>query len=73
MSRNLIVYKVEYRNPSDPWDYHSRKKFVKTKRIVMTLSEYDDSGDRWKNHRWIKRQFRKQMGDKYYIDRVTKA
>ena len=74
MSRNLIVYKVEYRNPSDPWDYHSRKKFVKTKRIVMPLSEYDDSGDRWKNHRWIKRQFRKQMmGDKYYIDRVTKA
>jgi hypothetical protein len=73
MSRNLIVYKVEYRNPSDPWDYHSRKKFVKTKRIIMPLSEYDNSGDRWKNHRWIKRQFRKQMSDKYYIDRVTKA
>ena len=73
MSRNLIVYKVEYRNPSDPWDYHSRKKFVKTKRIVMPLSEYDDSGGRWQNHRWIKQQFKKQMGDKYYIDRVTKA
>jgi len=73
MSRNLIVYKVEYRNPSDPWDYHSRKKFVKTKRMVMTPDEVDQTDGYWSNHRNVKRKFKKQMGDKYYIDRVTKA
>ena len=40
MNRNLIVYKVEYRNPSDPW---SRGKFIKTKRIVMTPDEVDQT------------------------------
>ncbi len=52
--RNLIIYKVEYRLNSDPWD---RDKFIKTKRIVMPLSEYDNSGGRYHNHSWIKKNF----------------
>jgi hypothetical protein len=77
MSRNLIVYKVEYRLNSDPWD---RDKFIKTKRIVMPLSAYDDSGSRWQNHSWIKKEFRKQMenndsygNSRYSIWRINKA
>jgi hypothetical protein len=77
MSRNLIVYKVEYRLNSDPWD---RDKFIKTKRIVMPLSEYDDSGCRYHNHTWIKKEFRKQMenndsygNSRYSIWRINKA
>ena len=69
MSRNLIVYKVEYRNPSDPWDYNSRKKFVKTKRMVMTPDEVNQTYGYWRNHRNVERKFFKQMdniiGDNY--------
>ena len=70
MSRNLIIYKVEYRLRSDPWE---RGKHIKTKRIVMTPDEVDQTDGYWSNHRNVKRKFKKQMGDKYYIDRVTKA
>ena len=74
MSRNLIVYKVEYSLKSDPWDWNNNnKKFVKTKRMVMTPDEVDQTDGYWSNHRNVKRKFKKQMGDKYYIDRVTKA
>jgi hypothetical protein len=73
MSRNLIVYNVEYRNPSDPWSYHDRKKFVKTKRIVMTADEVDQTDGYWRNHSKVRSKFKKQMGDKYYIDRINKA
>ena len=74
MKRNLIVYKVEYNLKSDPWDWsNNSKKFVKTKRMVMTPDEVDQTDGYWSNHRNVKRKFKKQMGDKYYIDRVTKA
>ena len=73
MNRKLIVYKVEYRNPSDSWSYHDRKKFVKTKRIVMTADEVDQTDGYWQNHSKVRRKFKKQMGDKYYIDRINKA
>ena len=31
MSRNLIIYKVEYRLRSDPWDYSNVKSLLKLK------------------------------------------
>ena len=64
--RNLIVYKVQYRLRSDPWD---RDKFIKTKRIVMTPDEVNQTGGYWRNHRNVERKFFKQMdniiGDSY--------
>ena len=66
MSRNLIVYKVEYRLRSDPWD---NAKFIKTKRIIMTPDEVNQTGGYWRNHRNVERKFFKQMdsmeGDTY--------
>ena len=66
MSRNLIIYKVEYRLRSDPWE---KSKFVKTKRIVMTPDEVNQTDGYWRNHRNVERKFFKQMdniiGDSY--------
>ena len=73
MNRKLIVYKVEYRNPSDPWTYHDRKKFVKTKRIVMTADEVDQTDGYWRNHRNVRNKFYKQMGDNYSVWSIKKA
>tara|TARA_R110001583_G_scaffold506_1_gene4619 strand:+ start:621 stop:833 length:213 start_codon:yes stop_codon:yes gene_type:complete len=70
MSRNLIVYKVEYRNPSDPW---SEGKFIKIKRIVMTPDEVNQTDGYWRNHSHVKTKFKKQMGDNYQVWRITKA
>ena len=78
MSRNLIVYKVQYRNQSDPWE---RGKHIKTKRIVMTPDEVNQTGGYWRNHRNVERKFFKQMdhieGDtynsRYRIRRINKA
>jgi len=83
MSRNLIVYKVEYNLKSDPWDWsNNSKKFVKTKRMVMTPDEVDQKGGYWRNHRNVENKFFKQMeglddttysGNKYRIKSVRKA
>ena len=83
MSRNLIVYKVEYSLKSDPWDWNNNsKKFVKTKRMVMTPDEVDQKGGYWRNHRNVENKFFKQMeglddttysGNKYIIKSVRKA
>jgi len=70
MSRNLIVYKVEYRNQSDPW---CGRKFIKTKRIVMTPDEVDQTDGYWRNHRNVRNKFYKQMGDNYSVWSVKKA
>ena len=70
MSRNLIIYKVEYRLRSDPWE---RGKHIKTKRIVMTPDEVNQTDGYWRNHSNVRSKFKKQMGNKYYIERVTKA
>ena len=58
MSRNLIVYKVEYRNQSDPW---CGRKFIKTKRIVMTPDEVDQTDGYWRNHSRVSKKFFDQM------------
>ena len=82
MSRNLIVYKVEYNLKSDPWNWsNNSKKFVKTKRIVMTPEEVDQTDGYWRNHRNVERKFFKQMdgieGDtynsRYRVRRINKA
>ena len=83
MKRNLIVYKVEYNLKSDPWDWsNNSKKFVKTKRMVMTPDEVDQKGGYWRNHRNVENKFFKQMeglddttysGNKYRIKSVRKA
>ena len=80
MTRNLIVYKVDYVNRHE--DYNTQTgRFVRTKRIIMPLSEYDNSGSRYRNHNWVEKEFSKQMmgrenaywDSKYRVMRVRKA
>ena len=79
MKRNLIVYKVEYALKSDP--YNLNGKFIKTKRIVMTPDEVNQTGGYWRNHRNVEKKFAKQMmgikdgywDSKYRVMRVRKA
>jgi hypothetical protein len=83
MSRNLIIYKVQYVLKSDPWDWGSaNNKFIKIKRIVMTPEEVDQTDGYWRNHRNVENKFFKQMeglddttysGNKYRIKSVRKA
>ena len=78
MSRNLIIYKVEYRLRSDPWE---RGKHIKTKRIVMTPDEVNQTDGYWRNHRNVEKKFSIQMNGKedaywdckYRVIRTRKA
>ena len=81
MTRNLIVYKVEYVLRSDPW-HPGVGRFIKTKRIVMEPHEVPQKTGYWLNHNNVEKKFFKQMegkenttysGDKYRITRVRKA
>jgi len=80
MKRNLIVYKVDYVNTSEPYNYHTGK-FVRTKRIIMTPDEVDQTDGYWRNHRNVEKKFAKQMmgiedgywDSKYRVMRVRKA
>ncbi len=80
MKRNLIVYKVDYVNTKEDYSI-STGKFVRTKRIVMTPDEVDQTDGYWRNHRNVKKKFAKQMmgkenayyDDKYRVTRVRKA
>ena len=77
--KNLIVYKVDYANRHE--DYNIRTgKFIRIKRIIMPLSEYDNSGSRYRNHRWVEKEFSRQMNgtedywdNKWRVLRVRKA
>ena len=41
-------------------------KDVKRDHIVyMPESEYDTSGSRWKNHRWVERKIEAKLGERY--------
>ena len=41
-------------------------KDVKRDHIVyMPESEYDTSGSRWKNHRWVKKKIEAKLGERY--------
>ena len=80
MKRNLIVYKVDYVNRHE--DYNTQTgKFVRTKRIVMTPDEVNQTDGYWRNHSRVERKFDKQMNgnkeghcnSKYRIMRVRKA
>ena len=70
MKRNLIVYKVDYKLKSDPYN---EDRFTKTKRIVMTPDEVDQTDGYWRNHRNVRNKFYKQMGDNYSVWSVKKA
>jgi len=80
VKRNLIVYKVDYVNTKEDYSI-STGKFVRTKRIVMTPDEVDQTNGYWRNHRNVKKKFAKQMmgkenayyDDKYRVTRVRKA
>ena len=80
MKRNLIVYKVDYVNTSEPYNYRTGK-FVRTKRIVMTPDEVDQTDGYWRNHRNVEKKFSKQMNgsednywdNKWRVLRVRKA
>jgi hypothetical protein len=39
----------------------------------MTADEVDQTDGYWRNHSKVRSKFKKQMGDKYYIDRINKA
>lgn len=80
MKRNLIVYKVNYKLKSDPWDQN--KRYIKTKRIVMESYEVPQKTGYWLNHHNVEKKFFKQMegkenctysGDKYKVIKVRKA
>ena len=80
MKRNLIVYKVDYANRHE--DYSTTTgKFVRTKRIVMTPDEVDQTDGYWRNHRNVEKKFAMQMmgkedayyDSKYRVTRVRKA
>ncbi|BAQ88616.1 hypothetical protein [uncultured Mediterranean phage uvMED] len=79
MSRNLIVYKVDYKLVSDPY---REDRFIKTKRIVMLPHEVPQKTGYWLNHNNVEKKFFKQMegkenctycGDKYRVTKVRKA
>ena len=79
--KNLIVYKVDYVNTSEPYNYHTGK-FVRTKRIVMTPEEVNQTDGYCQNHSRVEKKFDKQMNGsenaswsdcKYRILRVRKA
>ena len=79
--RNLIVYKVDYANKDEDYNKHTGR-FVRTKRIVMTPDEVNQTGGYWRNHRNVEKKFDKQMNGsenaswsdcKYRILRVRKA
>jgi len=79
--RNLIVYKVDYVNRHE--DYNTQTgRFVRTKRIVMTPNEVNQTDGYWRNHSRVTKKFNKQMngsddsywyGAKYRVLRVRKA
>jgi len=80
MTRNLIVYKVDYVNRHE--DYNTQTgRFVRTKRIVMTPDEVNQTDGYWRNHRNVEKKFAKQMmgredaywDSKYRVMRVRKA
>jgi len=80
MKRNLIVYKVDYVNRHE--DYNTQTgRFVRTKRIVMTPDEVNQTDGYWRNHRNVEKKFAKQMmgredaywDSKYRVMRVRKA
>jgi hypothetical protein len=81
MKRNLIVYKVDYVNRHE--DYNTQTgRFVRTKRIIMTPDEVNQTDGYWQNHGNVERKFFKQMeglenttysSEKYRITRVRKA
>ncbi len=79
--KNLIVYKVDYANRHD--DYNTTTgRFVRTKRIVMTPEEVNQTDGYCQNHSRVEKKFDKQMNGsenaswsdcKYRILRVRKA
>ena len=78
--KNLIVYKVDYANKDEDYDT-TTGRFVKTKRIVMTPDEVDQTDGYWRNHRNVEKKFSKQMNgsednywdNKWRVLRVRKA
>ena len=80
MKRNLIVYKVDYVNTNEDYNKHTGR-FVRTKRIVMTPDEVDQTDGYWRNHKNVEKKFSKQMNgsednywdNKWRVLRVRKA
>jgi hypothetical protein len=79
MKRNLIVYKVNYKLKSDPYN---KDRFTRTKRIIMAPYELPQKTGYSLNHNNVQKKFFKQMegkenctysGDKYRVTRVRKA
>ena len=47
--------------------YDDANKRVKREHIVyMPKSEYDTSGARWKNHRWVEKKLEVKLGPQYH-------
>ena len=61
MLRKFICEVVHYATPNS-----LESKDVKRDHIVyMPESEYDTSGNRWKNHRWVRNKLEEKIGKKY--------
>ena len=58
MLKKFICEVIHYYNDSD--------ERVKREHIVyMPKSEYDTSGSRWRNHRWVEKQLEVKLGPQY--------
>ena len=58
MLRKFICKVVHY--------YGDNDERVEREHIVyMPESEYDTSGSRWKNHRWVEKKLEEKIGKKY--------
>ena len=61
MLRKFICEVVHYATPNS-----LESKDVKRDHIVyMPKSEYDTSGSRWKNHRWVEKKLEVKLGPQY--------
>ena len=59
--------------------YNLGKDSVEREHVVyMPQQEYDTSGNRWKNHRWVEKKIEAKLGErwvsgegsKYYVRRI---
>ena len=58
MLRKFICEVVHY--------YNDNNERVEREHIVyMPESEYDISGSRWKNHRWVEKKIEAKLGERY--------
>jgi len=61
MLKKFICEVIHYATP----DSLESKDLKRNHIIYMPESEYDTSGSRWKNHRWIEKKIENKLGQSY--------